>query len=81
MPCCPMSLTDAIEILNFIQGHKSDNPDCLISCAYGKSRSVTTALYLSHLDNPDVPAPSEVPNPHVLNLLIKARSLRLRKAD
>jgi hypothetical protein len=76
-----MSLTDAIEILNFIQGHKSDNPDCLISCAYGKSRSVTTALYLSHLDNPDVPAPSEVPNPHVLNLLIKARSLRLRKAD
>lgn len=72
MPCCPMSLTDAVEILNFINKHEAGNSDCLVTCAYGKSRSVTTVHFLRHFLDRSYELPESIPNRHILLLLSKA---------
>jgi predicted protein tyrosine phosphatase len=70
-----MSLTDAQAILDFVSSHQGQHEQCVVSCAYGKSRSGTTAGFLRHWLNPEVALPQPVPNPHVLNLLqVEARA-------
>lgn len=77
IPNCPMSLTDAKAILDFVSAHQGQHEQCVVSCAYGKSRSVTTAVFLRHWLNPAVAIPQPVPNPHILKLLQVEASARM----
>jgi hypothetical protein len=75
IPNCPMSLTDAKAILDFVSAHQGQHQQCVVSCAYGKSRSGTTAGFLRHWLNPSVAIPQPVPNPYILKLLqVEARA-------
>lgn len=70
-PSAPMSIGDARQILAFVQRHQDAGAqELLISCEYGKSRSVTVARFLNEAVFKRVtPSVEKVPNAWVYYLM------------
>lgn len=81
-PSAPMSLGDAIAILDFYEQLQERSVEHLIiSCEYGKSRSVTTSRFLRGYMQDDAPAKLEpIPNTWVNQMLERAlkRFIRMK---
>jgi hypothetical protein len=70
-PSAPMAIGDARQILTFVQKHMDAGAgELLISCEYGKSRSVTAARFLNEVVFKRVaPSVEKVPNAWVYYLM------------
>jgi hypothetical protein len=81
-PFAPMSLGDAIALLDFHAQLQARGVEHLvISCEYGKSRSVTTSRFLrGHLHNEGQATLEPIPNPWV-NQMLELALKRLLKTQ
>lgn len=78
-PCAPMSLTDALAIVDFTEyAVKRGINHITISCEFGKSRSVSTANVMrAFLTGEDFP--EKAVNQYVRDLVVKAVKKRIKK--
>lgn len=75
-PCAPMSIGDATQIVDFYRTLEEEGAtELVISCEYGKSRSVTTANFIKNKLQANVDQdPLSIPNAWVDYLLNFAKS-------
>lgn len=80
-PSAPMSVADAVTLLDFFDKLRERHIEHLvISCEYGKSRSVTTARFIrANLQNDEAAKLEPIPNAWV-NQMLELALKRLNKA-
>lgn len=78
-PAAPMCLRDGLNILEFYEFHKGRGAkDLVISCEYGKSRSVTTASFLALLLEGHAVVNPRMPNLWVKDVLHRALEVQAK---